>query len=363
MHFNNNRKNGKSNSVEVNPRRRNRIQRSYNYALDGAPGHCSLSPVDRVREKLKEQGCKIQESGDGWSAQCPAHHDLNPSLSITTAEDGRVLLHCHAGCDFEEILDALELEKRDLFPDVQSNVGNRKIEKPKQTPRQPQKQTNPKTNQERRNRRRKTTNIQVDWGTRSKTFAENLPDEKLAKLAAELRVRREDLRALKMGWDHSGQGGAGCFTFPEFNAESNVIGIATRSEDGRKAFELGGHRGLYMPVGWQDHNGPIFLVEGATDTAVMNAMELAVIGRPSASGGVLYLGDILQNVPDDREIIVMGEFDQKADGRWPGRKGAFEVAEKLSYVLRREVLVSFPPAGAKDVRDWFSNQSNDGETI
>jgi putative DNA primase/helicase len=45
-------------------------------------------------------------SGAGWAARCPAHDDLNPSLSIAF-RDGRVLLHCHAGCTQESVIDAL----------------------------------------------------------------------------------------------------------------------------------------------------------------------------------------------------------------------------------------------------------------
>ena len=34
----------------------------------------------------------------GWMARCPAHDDHTPSLSIAEAADGKVLVHCHAGC-------------------------------------------------------------------------------------------------------------------------------------------------------------------------------------------------------------------------------------------------------------------------
>ena len=49
---------------------------------------------------------KAKKAGDGsWVACCPAHNDKNPSLSITDV-DGRdtPLLHCHAGCEFTEIV-------------------------------------------------------------------------------------------------------------------------------------------------------------------------------------------------------------------------------------------------------------------
>ncbi|MEN9419343.1 MAG: hypothetical protein RI988_2963 [Pseudomonadota bacterium] len=44
--------------------------------------------------------------GKGYSDRCPAHEDQHNSLSIGVGRDGRLLLKCHAGCTFEEILDA-----------------------------------------------------------------------------------------------------------------------------------------------------------------------------------------------------------------------------------------------------------------
>src|SRR5262245_61182843 len=54
-------------------------------------------------------------------ARCPAHEDRNPSLSIGVGDDGRVLLHCWAGCTVQAILGALGLELRDLFPDARTS--------------------------------------------------------------------------------------------------------------------------------------------------------------------------------------------------------------------------------------------------
>jgi 5S rRNA maturation endonuclease (ribonuclease M5) len=50
------------------------------------------------------RGCK---SGAGHVAQCPAHDDRSPSLSISEV-DGKVLLHCHAGCTQEAVIAALK---------------------------------------------------------------------------------------------------------------------------------------------------------------------------------------------------------------------------------------------------------------
>jgi DNA primase len=52
---------------------------------------------------------KARRSGTDWMAKCPAHDDKNPSLSIRDA-DGKVLLHCHAGCGQREVIAALKAQ-------------------------------------------------------------------------------------------------------------------------------------------------------------------------------------------------------------------------------------------------------------
>lgn len=48
---------------------------------------------------------------------CPAHADKTPSLAVKESPDGSILLKCHAGCDVDQILAAMNLEPSDLFPD------------------------------------------------------------------------------------------------------------------------------------------------------------------------------------------------------------------------------------------------------
>ena len=56
-----------------------------------------------------------QKSSSGYSACCPAHEDENPSLSIKEGCDGKILLHCFAGCPISSICGSLGLEMSDLF--------------------------------------------------------------------------------------------------------------------------------------------------------------------------------------------------------------------------------------------------------
>jgi hypothetical protein len=45
--------------------------------------------------------------GGGWKMRCPAHDDATPSLSIRDADDGNVLVRCHAGCKQADVIAAL----------------------------------------------------------------------------------------------------------------------------------------------------------------------------------------------------------------------------------------------------------------
>src|SRR3954447_18207074 len=52
-------------------------------------------------------------AGNGYLCRCPVRThaerrgDRNPSLSIRAGEDGKLLVHCKAGCDPRDVLHAL----------------------------------------------------------------------------------------------------------------------------------------------------------------------------------------------------------------------------------------------------------------
>ena len=45
--------------------------------------------------------------GKGYVCRCLAHDDKNPSLSLNESSDGKILVHCHAGCSQESVIAAL----------------------------------------------------------------------------------------------------------------------------------------------------------------------------------------------------------------------------------------------------------------
>lgn len=80
----------------------------------------STTPLERFATGLYQtSGDRPVESGSGWQCRCPAHDDTRPSLSLSVGEDGRLLIHCHAGCTPEAICRAVGLRMADLMPEKQ----------------------------------------------------------------------------------------------------------------------------------------------------------------------------------------------------------------------------------------------------
>lgn len=71
-----------------------------------------MMPLELLLSKLPG----ARKSGSGWAARCPAHEDRRASLSVRQADDGTILVKCHAGCNTSAVLSAVGLQLRDLFP-------------------------------------------------------------------------------------------------------------------------------------------------------------------------------------------------------------------------------------------------------
>jgi hypothetical protein len=66
--------------------------------------------LDGLLARLK----RVRRSGNGYLAECPAHTDWEPSLSITQS-GCRILLYCFGDCSLESVCDALGIRVADLF--------------------------------------------------------------------------------------------------------------------------------------------------------------------------------------------------------------------------------------------------------
>ena len=90
------------------------------------------------RDALLEQIAGLlngRKRQNGFQCHCPSHDDAKPSLSLDVGSDDRILLYCHAGCEFETIANELErlgIPKTELAPAPQrpNSPNGRKVKKP-----------------------------------------------------------------------------------------------------------------------------------------------------------------------------------------------------------------------------------------
>lgn len=71
---------------------------------------------------------KVKKVSNGYMVQCPCHDDKNPSLHIAQ-KGGKILLHCHAGCDVCDIVRSVGLGMNDLFLENASKSPMKNIQK------------------------------------------------------------------------------------------------------------------------------------------------------------------------------------------------------------------------------------------
>jgi 5S rRNA maturation endonuclease (ribonuclease M5) len=77
----------------------------------------SPTKINEVLSRVTASLDNVRPAGDGqWSARCPAHDDSNNSLCLSIGDDGRALICCQAGCVTADIVSAVGLTMRDLFP-------------------------------------------------------------------------------------------------------------------------------------------------------------------------------------------------------------------------------------------------------
>lgn len=72
-----------------------------------------LSPL---QELILPRLDRVRKAGNGWTARCPAHADKTASLSLGEGGQGQALIHCFAGCHVGDVLAAIGLDLRDLYP-------------------------------------------------------------------------------------------------------------------------------------------------------------------------------------------------------------------------------------------------------
>lgn len=69
--------------------------------------------IDNLLSRLQ----KVKRTANNsWLACCPAHDDKTPSLTVSD-RDGRILIHCFAGCSTEDVIGAIGMDWEDIMPE------------------------------------------------------------------------------------------------------------------------------------------------------------------------------------------------------------------------------------------------------
>ncbi|MCL4205538.1 MAG: toprim domain-containing protein [Pirellulaceae bacterium] len=179
----------------------------------------------------------------------------------------------------------------------------------------------------------------LDFGLFARECAERLQPQELQPLAGSLGLSVRSLQRLQVGWSATHR----AFTFPMCDPARRVLGVRLRMASGHKLAVKGGREGLFVPIDL-DIDDRLLVTEGPTDCAALLDLGFCAVGRPSCSGGVRLLIELVQAQRPAELVIV-------ADGDAPGQRGAENLAAVL-VAYSRAVRVITPPSGIKDSREW-----------
>lgn len=243
---------------------------------------------------------------NGWQSKCPAHEDKVASLSIHQEEDGKVLLHCHAGCEPDVVLRAAGLKISDLFPDSGKAARH---------------------GMSRGNRKRKSvpseSMIVAEYDYRDEVG--NVVYQAVRLDPKDFRFRRRVVTPTSAGWAWNMEGvRKAIYRLPEIAAAISA-------------------------------SKPVFVVEGEKDVHTLERLGLAATCNPGGAGKW-----IKAFAPSFREadVIILPDNDP------PGRDHAETVAKTLKGHAKRIRVVrlpNLPPKG--DVTDWVESGGTSDELV
>lgn len=200
----------------------------------------------------------------------------------------------------------------------------------------------------------------IDWRMLAKKFSAMLTEESKARYTSSLGLPANAYERFPY-FGVCYEGDEEVLTFAETTGKGDIIGLNRRYPSGEKKFMPGGSRGLTLPKGWfNPGDGPIYVVEGASDTMAMISAGLFAIGRPSNQGGAAFIAEYLQTINQPKvPVVIVGENDRrwkpdKGVFEWPGLVGAVRVAGEVAKQSKNEVFWTLPPQDYKDARDYLT---------
>src|SRR4051812_33125519 len=78
--------------------------------------HPGVRKLLGLLEHVKPSTSENPKLVGSYAALCPAHADASPSLSVGWWENGRVSIHCFAGCSRDAVLRAVGMTPDEVAP-------------------------------------------------------------------------------------------------------------------------------------------------------------------------------------------------------------------------------------------------------
>jgi AAA domain-containing protein len=258
------------------------------------------APVENLVQRLN-----ARRSGKGWIAKCPAHDDHKPSLTIDEGADGRALVKCHAGCSTDDVIAALGLTRRDLFPATSQRQSG--------------------------NGARSTLN----W----RECVEAFTDKHFERLAKWRGYSIEFCSWLK----ENGLVGLydGCIAFPVHDRAGNVVAVHYRLKNGSWRYHPQGAKVRPLVTGESLAGDPVHLFESYWDAFALmdkSGERTGVIITRGASNGVLVSGLI-----SERSTVYVWTPNDKAGDKWQA-----DICTNTKATVKRAKI----PGPHKDINDW-----------
>lgn len=182
-----------------------------------------------------------------------------------------------------------------------------------------------------------------DWLNIFDDIRGDTTDEDFERLAGLLGITSDALDQADFAYCRSRE----AWAIPMRDHLGEICGLRYRSEDGRKWAHRGSQSGLFWPhsIGNQDR-GTWYIAEGPTDVAALLQLGLPAIGKPSATGG---LQDLRQLIYEGRlrDVVIV------ADSDIPGKQGAEKTAAAIMSACRTVKIVTAMPF--KDIREGVAS--------
>jgi len=280
-----------------------------------------------IREVLGDREYKTERPGQ-YLTTCPVHEDDQPSLAVAITPDGRLLLHCFAGCSFMDIKAGLGFTRGGLT--TPGSVVPEADPQPPPLPPLSLNLTSPLRQQD----------YDYLWNQRRVSHA----------VADQYHLGRAP----------------GVLLLPVFAADKSIpdirVWVPPERRDGRTskirswARGRGGSRLYPHPQTWDLPSSVSLLVEGETDA--LAAISCGIPAITTTGGASSFPRKVAQELADlgIDNIIILMDHDE------PGEKGAELRKARLMEVGIHSEIVHWPkdrPVG-HDVTDEILNTGNLG---